>query len=114
MSAPATAFAAALPAIWRRHQAATCDRLRRIEQAVAALPSGPLPPDIRTAAGEAAHKLAGTLGTFGSRAGSDHARAIECILLEARDLDGRDLEPLRAHASALAAAVSEVNAAMLR
>jgi HPt (histidine-containing phosphotransfer) domain-containing protein len=52
-------------------------RVDVVEEAVAALLSGVLDPELAERARREAHKLSGSLGTFGMPAGTDHARALE-------------------------------------
>jgi HPt (histidine-containing phosphotransfer) domain-containing protein len=57
-------------------------RLELIAHAVAALHDGPLPEKLKAQAIHEAHKLAGSLGTFGLEAGSATALRIERLLSE--------------------------------
>lgn len=64
---------------WLRFQDVIGERVATIERSVAAAETGELPgPQSRAAAGEA-HKLVGSLGTFGLMSGSDVARRLEEI-----------------------------------
>jgi diguanylate cyclase (GGDEF)-like protein len=84
--APAAATEAQSPldrrlgAAWSRAQSGILDRLEVLDHASAALLAGTLGPDLRRQAGSEAHKLAGSLGTFGLAAGSRFAREIERFL----------------------------------
>ncbi len=60
------------------------DRLAVLKQAVAALSRGTLSNELRQQAGREAHKLAGSLGSFGFAQASQLAQEIE-TLLEAKD-----------------------------
>lgn len=69
-----------LAAAWSRAQSGILDRLEVLDHASAALLAGTLGPDLRRQAENEAHKLAGSLGTFGLAAGSRFARDIERFL----------------------------------
>lgn len=71
---------AAIADLWRDAQPRALARVTVLERAVAALRSGDLPPELADEARREAHKLAGSLGTFGMPAGTDHARAVELRL----------------------------------
>lgn len=66
--------------VWDRFAATTIERLQVLEQAGVSLLEGGLTPDLRQRAEREAHKLAGSLGTFGFAAGSRFAREIEHML----------------------------------
>jgi diguanylate cyclase (GGDEF)-like protein len=70
----------ALSAIWERHRATVLAQVEVLEQAAIALTRDDLDATRRDAAKREAHKLAGSLGTFGFHAGSEHARGIERLL----------------------------------
>ena len=82
MSTPnADSFARAqelLKKLWEQHKASIFERLDGLAQYSATALQ--LKPDERTEARSLAHKLAGSLGTFGFREGSDWARDSEMIL----------------------------------
>ena len=63
------AIAEVLEKMWARYLPDILERVGVLQQASAALTSGSLSPTACDAAESAAHKLAGTLGTFGCRAG---------------------------------------------
>lgn len=71
---------AALASLWVQHEEVIHQRVGVLERAVAALARGALDETLRSEAEREAHKLAGTLGTFGFVKGSDCAREIELIL----------------------------------
>ena len=55
-------------------------RLGTVHSAIEALSDGSLSHELRNAAANAAHKLAGSLGTFGVREGTAAAQEIERLL----------------------------------
>jgi diguanylate cyclase (GGDEF)-like protein len=65
--------------IWTKTRATTFDRLLMLEKAATALSQGCLDRDLRQKAEQAAHKLLGTLGSFGIQEGSDLARQLESL-----------------------------------
>lgn len=67
-------------AIWQKFRPAIVERLVVLDEAAAALAGGRLDTDGRRAAFREAHKLAGSLGTFGFGVGSQLAREIEQML----------------------------------
>ncbi|HEV2349595.1 MAG TPA: Hpt domain-containing protein [Terriglobia bacterium] len=71
---------AAVFALWGRFQATMFARLSLIEQASGAALKGSLNDEQRSAAWNAAHKLAGSLGTFGLGEGSKLASQLEMML----------------------------------
>lgn len=74
--------AAALREIWERWQPQVLEQVQVLERSVAALVGDGLPDEQRAEAEREAHKLAGSLGTFGKRSASDCAREIESTLHE--------------------------------
>ncbi len=68
--------------ITERYQAALTDRIENLEAAQRSLVAGQLSLAERQAACDAAHKLAGGLGTFGSGQAATIAREIEALLAE--------------------------------
>jgi HPt (histidine-containing phosphotransfer) domain-containing protein len=71
---------AAIAALWVGAQGRVLDRIDSIDAAIAALASGPLGDEDRAVAVGEAHKLAGSLGTFGVPEGSRQAKALELLL----------------------------------
>ena len=65
---------------WARFEGLIRQRLEAIELAADAVSRGELTEDLRQTAAAEAHKLAGSLGTFGLDAGSKVARVLEEIL----------------------------------
>src|ERR1700752_4596753 len=70
----------AVAKIWERFKGTTFNRLAVLEQAVMALLEGTLSDEVRRQAEREAHKLAGSVGTFGFAEGSRLARAVEQML----------------------------------
>lgn len=70
----------ALKAIWARHHEAVLDQISVLERAVSALIGGNLGEDQRAEAEREAHKLSGSLGTFGFAGASERARELEKLL----------------------------------
>ena len=70
----------ALDAIWARSRPATLARVAELERAAASLHAGSLPREARRDAERQAHKLAGSVGTFGFWGASALAREAERLL----------------------------------
>ncbi|BAZ04426.1 response regulator [Calothrix sp. NIES-3974] len=70
----------ALKIVWEKLKHKNRDRLTMIKQAIASLQREQISRELRLAAREAAHKLAGSLGIFGFHQGSQIAKEIEEIL----------------------------------
>ena len=73
-------FAAEIARVWDAGKAAMHARLDAVDAAGAALLAGSLDDERRAAATAAAHKLAGSLGTFGLPEGSELASELELML----------------------------------
>jgi HPt (histidine-containing phosphotransfer) domain-containing protein len=71
---------AAIRELYAVSQARLLDRVGAVEAAVAGLASGGLSTATRTLGAQEAHKLAGSLGTFGVPAGSTLAKELELLL----------------------------------
>ncbi len=71
---------AVLAEVWERFKEKIGNRVTVLEQAVLALRAGILDDELRQLATQDAHKLIGSLGTFGFANGSTLARKIESIL----------------------------------
>ncbi len=95
------AIAEVLEKMWARYLPDILERVRALQQASAALTSGTLSPTACKAAESAAHKLAGTLGTFALPRGTELARELEQAFA---DEDGPDA----ASAPRIASVVSEL------
>ncbi len=85
-------LADALLALWQKSLPLFRTRVTTIEAALTALERGDCSPQLRQEAVDEAHRLAGTLGTFGYPQGTDAARFIEQTL-EIRDGKLNDLPP---------------------
>ncbi|HEY9882031.1 MAG TPA: response regulator, partial [Thermosynechococcaceae cyanobacterium] len=70
---------AAVAKIWQRAQGKALDRIAVLEQAAQALQVNQLDGALHQQALQEAHKLAGSLGTFGADEGSQLARQIETL-----------------------------------
>lgn len=81
LETPATSAAAqtraAVAKIWQRTKLINLERLGLIEQAITALQLGQIEAELHQRAQQAAHKLVGSLGTFGFTEGSTLARELE-------------------------------------
>lgn len=77
---PPDGLAAAMEAVWQQSRALMAGRVSTIEDAVAGLLSGATDRNARRTAEREAHKLAGSMGTFGRHRGSELAREIESLL----------------------------------
>jgi HPt (histidine-containing phosphotransfer) domain-containing protein len=97
-------MAEALSRLWLRFLPEIEQRAALVEAAAAALAAGTLTSAIREDAHAAAHKLAGTLGTFGMPEGTDAARKAETMLVE--EVSEADAPELTACAVAIRAALA--------
>lgn len=68
--------------IWRTNRPAILERLAGLASAIEALAGGRLGAADRTVALEHAHRLHGSLGTFGFPSGSDLAERAEAMLCD--------------------------------
>lgn len=84
MDALSEKFRAQVIRIWLQYRPVVVARLDPIDLAAAALEAGACSKAQLKTAEEAAHKLAGSLGTFGMPDGSETARELELLLREAR------------------------------
>lgn len=66
--------------LWQKHLPLMTSRLEVIARAIGALSQGAIHEDLKRQATEEAHKLAGSLGTFGLESASDSALRIERVL----------------------------------
>ncbi len=82
------ALGSALAALWQRHRQSNLDLIALLEQAAADVLRGNAGVSAIEAAAGAAHKLAGSLGTFGFDTGSGAALEAELLLREPA-VDGR-------------------------
>ncbi len=76
---PQPQIAEALKLLWQKFLPQMQERVAVLAEASSALQGGGLTAEQRTAAGAAAHKLAGVLGTFGLTEGTNLAREAEGI-----------------------------------
>ncbi len=97
---------AAIGQVWERFKERIADRVTAIEQANQALESGELPPELHAKAKQEAHKLAGSLGTFGLTEGSVIARQVE-QLLQSPTLDASQSGDLTALVQALRSQIDQ-------
>lgn len=74
------ALARAMDALWQRFLPDIRGRVDLLAAAARSAAAGALSEDVRAAAQAAAHKLAGTLGTFGLTRGTVMARELEIRL----------------------------------
>lgn len=74
-----TALAEAMDRLWAQFLPQIEERVSILESAAAALANGSLSLELCHEASSAAHKLAGTLGTFGLNQGTDLAREAEAL-----------------------------------
>jgi HPt (histidine-containing phosphotransfer) domain-containing protein len=79
---PAPAMQAALGRLWIKFLPEIENRLAIVEDAADALSAGELTGELREQAHQAAHKLAGVLGTFGLTRGTELARQAEELLVD--------------------------------
>ena len=73
-------IAAAMRTIWDRHRPAVIEQLAVLSHAAEALADGELEPEERERARGIAHRLAGSLGTFGLLSASEHAHRAVLLL----------------------------------
>ncbi|WP_371357509.1 response regulator, partial [Hydrocoleum sp. CS-953] len=73
--------------IWDRVKGSISERIDVVEQAVIAGKNGKLETNLQHQAQQEAHKLAGSLGTFGLAYGSDLSREIEALLASELPID---------------------------
>lgn len=74
------ALALSVTEIWQRTKGASLDRIRLLEEVVQALKTTSLDRELQQNAVQTAHKLVGSLGTFGFEAGSQLAQQLENLL----------------------------------
>ena len=84
-----------LATLWSRSQQNISDRLDVLRTAHRTLRTDPADKNARRAGGDAAHKLAGILGTFGLPEGTNLARRIEVMLESGAPIRSFDLEGLQ-------------------
>jgi HPt (histidine-containing phosphotransfer) domain-containing protein len=84
-----------LATLWSRSQQNINERLDVLRTAHRTLRTNPADKSGRRAGADAAHKLAGILGTFGLPEGTNLARRIEVMLESAAPIRSFDLESLQ-------------------
>jgi len=85
-----------LAGLWQQRKSVLQERLQVLESAVRLLQDGGgQAAEARTAGADAAHKLAGILGTFGLPRGTDLAREAELMLEKDGPIVAEDLQRLR-------------------
>lgn len=92
-----------MAALWERFRGTTVERVDTLDAAIEVLRSTPDAAEPRIAGSSAAHKLAGSLGTFGFPEASRLARECERILDADAPLGPAELDLLAAHAAAIRA-----------
>jgi HPt (histidine-containing phosphotransfer) domain-containing protein len=102
---PEPALAEALDRLWKQFLPQIEERVARLEAANDALAAGRLSDQQRVDANSAAHKLAGTLGTFGLTRGTILAREAE-LLYSGGETDPAALTQLREITEQLKALIS--------
>jgi DNA-binding response OmpR family regulator/HPt (histidine-containing phosphotransfer) domain-containing protein len=83
-----------LSKVWEESKQSVFNRIPVLEQAAAALQDQSLSDVLQQQARREAHTLAGTLGTFGYKEGSQLARQIEAMLMTGQPLTQKDAEQL--------------------
>lgn len=84
-----------LSTLWMRSRQTISERLDVLRTALRSLRANPADASARKSGGDAAHKLAGILGTFGLPEGTEVARRIELMLESAAPIRAFDLEFLQ-------------------
>jgi DNA-binding response OmpR family regulator/HPt (histidine-containing phosphotransfer) domain-containing protein len=90
-----------------RYKDTFAQRLTLLEQAELALCTGKLSLELQQQAGNEAHKLAGTLGSFGYETGSKLAQAIEHLLIRDAKLKSKDVAQISLLLGQLREAISQ-------
>ena len=80
----------AMAALWKQHRSNSLERIETVEETVATIIRGTATTERLEPGISAAHKLAGSLGTFGYEEGSRIALAVETLLRD-HGTDGREL-----------------------
>jgi HPt (histidine-containing phosphotransfer) domain-containing protein len=84
-----------LATLWSRSRETISERLEVLRTTHRALRANPADKNARRAGADAAHKLAGILGTFGLPDGTNLARQVEVMLESATPISSFDLEALQ-------------------
>jgi HPt (histidine-containing phosphotransfer) domain-containing protein len=106
MSDAAAQLASKLNELWRASRPLILERMAVLHATHAALAANLADTAARREGREAAHKLAGVLGTFGLPRGSELASAIESMLLGDPPLTANDLSTLRTQIAELDALIA--------
>ncbi|WP_290653087.1 Hpt domain-containing protein, partial [Aquisalimonas sp.] len=93
-------LAAGVAALWQRARPSIAERIALLDEAVSALAAGVLPRERREQAQREAHKIAGSVGTFGFTIATYHARLLE-RLLAVDQPGGEDVRIAALHVSEL-------------
>jgi HPt (histidine-containing phosphotransfer) domain-containing protein len=81
--------------LWQKYLPEMLARWEVIHSAIEALSHGKLTDVLRNEAAQAAHKLAGSLGTFGLQVGSEIGTEIEHLFSTSTTVGGPDLSKLK-------------------
>jgi HPt (histidine-containing phosphotransfer) domain-containing protein len=81
--------------LWQKYLPQMLSRLQVVHAGVKELSRGNLTDQLRNEAAQEAHKLAGSLGTFGLQAGSELATEIEHLFSTPGTVSGPDLPKLK-------------------
>jgi HPt (histidine-containing phosphotransfer) domain-containing protein len=106
MSDAAAQLASKLNELWRASRPLILERMAVLHVTEVALTADRANADARREGREAAHKLAGVLGTFGLPRGSQIASAIETVLQGEAPLTTDDLSSLQAQIAELDAMIA--------
>lgn len=100
------AFAQAMNRLWAKHLPQMQERVATLERAAEKLASGTLTEIEQHQAGAEAHKLAGVLGTFGLKEGTELAREAEGLYETSLDGNSRAASRLAEIAARLQAMIA--------
>jgi HPt (histidine-containing phosphotransfer) domain-containing protein len=95
-----------LATLWKQRKSVVLERLSALEQAICTLEATGTEESRNTGA-DAAHKLAGILGTFGLPRGTDLAREAEVTLEKDGPVDADDLRRLHQVAKELSTLIDQ-------
>ena len=84
-----------LSTLWSRSRQTIGDRLDVLRATLRSLRANPADMQARKSGGDAAHKLAGILGTFGLPEGTELARRTEVMLESGRPIQPYDVDALQ-------------------
>lgn len=98
-------FTAILDKLWAKYLPDVLERVTVLDSAVQACADGKWTSEIRAAAHSAAHKLAGTLGTFNLAHGTELAREFETMSANDESFSAADAARLKSIAVEIRAAV---------